>query len=766
MRLTEFQINRYGPLRNFSHQCEDNLEVFFGPNESGKTLLLESVLKLLSPEIETVFPDVNRVREDPSGYLYFETSNGRQQLGDGRHLEDISAITPTQLRNVFVVRDSDLDLRDEHTFYDSVTQRIGDLHTNEIEAIQTRLVETGRLTSLDGRGLSRASGKDDAKTVRDEAIALKADISRYIEEAETDAIAGKERELLSVKAELRRCEEELAVQRDAEALSRHSTLSDRLEQYRSAVESIDATFTRETLDELRDREREAERAEREIERLTDRREQLREKADGLETELDELEAELGPMETRRDAVDEVERDLDQFRASHADAIGADRGMRIAKYGTLGGIGLGGIAATRGSTVAGVLLALIGLVSLGWYWIQHRSVRAAERDREAVLAQARDAGLEVASIDDVATAVRAFRDDLERRQERRDSLQKDLAVNQSRRDDVNDEVDRARTTKQEKREEIREILSEATVDDIAAYATAVAEQEELVSQQNSAEQSLIDTFGEPETTAPDGKIVYWEQELAELIEDVDTSITADDYDEARLAELEANETELSTKRDELEDELAAHEAQLAEFAERLQAIRAGPFLDESITLEAHTIEGLRAVVPELERLADQIDRDADVAREALDIFDGLKAAEEQKITDLFGEASRATEVFQRITGGRYTDVRYDPDEHVLTVQRNGGAFYSADQLSHGTKTQLYLAARVGLGEQLIGSDPGFFLMDDAFLSADSTRLREGFEVLQDLAAAGWQVLYFTAKDEVGKDLVSASDLACRELSQLA
>lgn len=110
--------------------------------------------------------------------------------------------------------------------------------------------------------------------------------------------------------------------------------------------------------------------------------------------------------------------------------------------------------------------------------------------------------------------------------------------------------------------------------------------------------------------------------------------------------------------------------------------------------------------------------------------------------------------------------YDTANRALQVHRDGREILTPEKLSHGTTEQLYLAARIGLGEQLLGSDPGFFLMDDAFLPADGNRLREGFDVLESLADEGWQIIYFTAKDEVGSEIVDERDLRCRTLDRLS
>lgn len=111
------------------------------------------------------------------------------------------------------------------------------------------------------------------------------------------------------------------------------------------------------------------------------------------------------------------------------------------------------------------------------------------------------------------------------------------------------------------------------------------------------------------------------------------------------------------------------------------------------------------------------------------------------------------------------LEYDPDDRALKVHRDTGEVLSASELSHGTRDQLYLAARISMAEQLLETEPGFFLMDDAFLPADRDRLEEGFRVLGQLVEDGWQVIYLTAKAEVGEELVDELGLRRSELETL-
>lgn len=767
MKLTDIQIDRYGPLPRFTHECEDNFEVFYGPNESGKTLLLEAVLKLLAPNIDAALPHVSRVEEAPSGHVVVQTAGTEQKLGDGTVLSDLVDLSPRHLCNIFVIRDSDLQLRDEHDFYDSVTQQIGDLHTNEIDAIQSRLVDRGRLTSISGRKLSSARGNDNAEEIRDEAAKLVGDIRDYVAEGEADEIAAVEREAIAVKTELQRCETALETQEAAETWDTHATLTERLSTYKDATDQLDDEVSQSTLDELEQLDREIAEAGDEIDDLEGKRDSLREERTQFETEKESVEAELTPLEKRANDVEDVERALDSFRETHGESIGASRGMRFAQYVAITGIVLGGVAAVLGSTVAGVLLAVLGGIAAGWYALQHRSVTAAEREREHLLERAQDAGFDVTEVEQIGPAIRSFRDELEQLQARRDKLERQLGVKEELIEERDKELRTERQERRSKRGKKQELLQEADVADVDEYRSRVQIHEKLDRKREQAAQSLTDTLGKPPGDDPDtdAKIRFWQEELDAMVADVDESVDAEEYDPDQLATLREKHTELKQRRGGLNEQLETHERRLREFDERIQAISAQPFLGESVALSSRSIEGLREATHDLDRLVERIERDADLAREALDIFDGIQTEEEQKITDLFGEDSRAATVFRTITNDRYTGVTYNAEERVLQVHRDGHEVLTPRQLSHGTTDQLYLAARIGLAEQLLSSEPGFFLLDDAFLPADRTRLDEGFEVLRELADDGWQILYFTAKDEVGNDLVDTHGLPCRTLERL-
>jgi uncharacterized protein YhaN len=157
-------------------------------------------------------------------------------------------------------------------------------------------------------------------------------------------------------------------------------------------------------------------------------------------------------------------------------------------------------------------------------------------------------------------------------------------------------------------------------------------------------------------------------------------------------------------------------------------------------------GAEELRDELITIRDRIDRDADVARKAVRCFEVLRRDEEDKLETVFREGGPASRHFNRLTHGRYEGVRYDAAAGSIVVTKADGEELDASLLSQGTADQLYFASRLSLAGRLLDG-PGFLILEDAFMSADANRFREGMRLIEELTEDGWQCIYFTAKSEV-------------------
>ena len=100
---------------------------------------------------------------------------------------------------------------------------------------------------------------------------------------------------------------------------------------------------------------------------------------------------------------------------------------------------------------------------------------------------------------------------------------------------------------------------------------------------------------------------------------------------------------------------------------------------------------------------------------------------------------------RVTDGRYTDCRVDPEELAVEVKTKDGRWRQADLLSHGTAEQVYLLLRLALARHLAKEDCPLIL-DDAVAASDSRRKHNLLETLLAVSEST-QVILFTHEDDV-------------------
>jgi DNA repair exonuclease SbcCD ATPase subunit len=278
--------------------------------------------------------------------------------------------------------------------------------------------------------------------------------------------------------------------------------------------------------------------------------------------------------------------------------------------------------------------------------------------------------------------------------------------------------------------------------------------------------LTRELGESDTDTPAGKISYWESELASRRSAVDdTSVDADHYEEAELERLEQKQSDLETRLSKITTTLNDHQDRLDAFERRATELSLPPSVDSTPSFQTRTIDRLNDLAEDLDDLVTTIERNADISKKAINILDTIKKEEEQKVATLFDPDGPASTILSQLTDGRYTAVDYNPGSESLEVRTTDGQAFTPDQLSRGTRDQLYFAARLSLAKQLLGGDAGFLLLDDPFLAADSTRLQNGFETLHELADNGWQIVYLTAKQEVQDSMADEFGCDIYELEML-
>ena len=125
---------------------------------------------------------------------------------------------------------------------------------------------------------------------------------------------------------------------------------------------------------------------------------------------------------------------------------------------------------------------------------------------------------------------------------------------------------------------------------------------------------------------------------------------------------------------------------------------------------------------------------------------LEQAEENVHRDVAPVLAKIVrEWLPRVTDGRYTNCRVDPQKLAVEVKAKDGRWRQADLLSHGTAEQIYLLLRFALARHL-ASQACPLIVDDAVAASDSRRKRELLDTLLAVSAST-QVILFTHEDDV-------------------
>jgi len=236
MRLKEIYIERYGPFNQVRIEFCPGVQPIFGDNESGKTLLVDCIIKMLSGKGVGWGHPLDRVAENPEGFIILEDDNKEFKLEKGQNLADYLSIDPTELRNIFIIREADLKIPEEAVFYERITDKITGLKIQDIRRIIEKLREIGRLTNANN--LSNAKNFGWPKSKLQEARNLTSEIEEYLKEAEKMGVPQLEANIFQLKIRENLLREKIELLRKAKEKDDFTNLENKLAEAEKLLKDI------------------------------------------------------------------------------------------------------------------------------------------------------------------------------------------------------------------------------------------------------------------------------------------------------------------------------------------------------------------------------------------------------------------------------------------------------------------------------------------------------------------------------------------------
>lgn len=121
-------------------------------------------------------------------------------------------------------------------------------------------------------------------------------------------------------------------------------------------------------------------------------------------------------------------------------------------------------------------------------------------------------------------------------------------------------------------------------------------------------------------------------------------------------------------------------------------------------------------------------------------------------------ARVGNMISSITSGRYDQVRLlDDDFKLEAYSREKGGEVPVAELSRGTIDQVYLSARLALMESVCGGHRPPLILDDPFVTFDPVRIDRAMHLLKDFSR-DYQVLLFTCSEQYDSYADSIVDLS--------
>ena len=385
-----------------------------------------------------------------------------------------------------------------------------------------------------------------------------------------------------------------------------------------------------------------------------------------------------------------------------------------------------------------LLMSIGL--FGW-WLYIALAHASLQKRITRLYhQSATLGMKEDSIDGILEDIQIFNEELDKVKIAYQDIETSIKVAEEQLKENQENIRLLRNQKEGTEKTINLIIDRTEVSDLRSYTTKLKLKNEAERQRDIEESILKSAIGDEESKNGNS-LDYWRIKLGGLAEFKDEAVGVK-YDKIEVKNLKGESSDL-------DESISNINAQLAEFRSDFNNIA-----QKAITTwrpdEVILCETSRELIELKNRLSDFIEEVEGIkenAKKAIEIFEKIGAEEEENVAKLFGPESPASIKFEKITGGIYKSVEYDQENRRLWTHTQEHHSLSPDQLSKGTYDQLYLSIRLAMADNLLMNEPGFLILDDPFLASDSERLLNQIDILRSLVVEGWQIIYFSVKDEI-------------------
>jgi len=687
IRIDEINAQGLGPLGEFTETMGD-LNLIYGKNEQGKTFLVEFLIKSLFKNRK----EFNLRSGEPNGKvtvsglspdLEIFSPKGPRKLEDYL-LKDHPGM-PSNISKLLVVKGAELSF--DHQQQDGVSKSIIKsflTSENTLDQIQNKIQKTVRNAEIEN-GVIQGSKTGEIKARLEWEEKLK-ELDRLHSEVNDVLSEGYLAEIRHKKVEL---EEQITEQLSAKRYLAY-TRQQEIHKISRKIGNVD---------------------ENELAQLRENFDRWSRK----KIELIEKRAKFEQASEDSKHYPWVETALGEYQSLMAKGGASPKKSKLVIGGILIGLGLligagGGLISVAADPVFGfgissfgIVILIVGLVLGGLY------LRQSQRNSEAY-----------AESEEIKRISRTF-------QEKFGTPLKDIATLREYERKFSEKSSRANTYNENIAEEEQRISNLAF--DIKAGL-----------QKLNLPTDVPDSWGE-NVQSLEEQLREWEKQLQETkVALASLDISEDDFitDDPGIAFDKSRQKQLEEELSQAEEELQSLETEFELLKTKVQTTIKG----EVSTDWDDILDNLRKercqVAAEYRSVTSSILAGILVNQ----IVEEVRAKEDEKIIQQL-KSPMIQKPLSKVTT-RYEYLSFKEETILVGDSYNE---FEIGELSTGAKEQVLLALRLGFTANIIGENPAFFILDDAFQHSDWTRREQLIDQVIELAQSGWQMFYFTMDDHI-------------------
>jgi hypothetical protein len=743
MKIKEFSIMQYGPLKSTGKISLNNFNLFYGKNEDGKTLTIDTLVKLLLGKKSKDFEQIDRVEESPTGYVKIVDDKGKEITLERGDLTKVVDITPSDYRNIFIIRNSDLFIDQESEVYTTITDRLTALRTVEISKIKEALRDIAKITPT---GQYKDTEDQQLKTkISNARNLIDKNITNLFKEFKDKNFDQLELKLEELKKDQENIDNSINNYEDSRKRGEYEKGKNALDSLCDSLKKLNELniYNEEEENSLMTLENDLKNYKSQLKKLTTEIDGKVTNCNQITNKFNDNKSDFSILDEKKKKLEGIIPDLNSYKSK---IVELPKQEKINKFLTLIGIIFGILLSITiiswRSYILFSLFFIIFFISLIFKFKYTRNKGMLEGEFKKIKTELSKFELAGENIEKIFSNVQKFNDEYIKKNDLLKQSEKDY--NECKGEIYrlqNKEIPEIEKEIKYKELEIEKLKGKSKVDSLEEYSNKLKQKVELETLKKEKIGVLKSHFGENKKSLEEN-ISYWEKSIKKLEEYKDKALALE-YNDDSVSELynkkkENNKSlrELNSKIDEFKKDM--------EFIERTA--------NDILTLEAehfycHTSKDVKAIENRLKEFIDYNETLKDSVKDAIKIFEKIESEEKEKVSDLFGKNSKISNLFNKITDGLYEEVTFMTDTNNIMVTRKDKTQLEAKKLSGGAYDQLYLSIRLALGEKLLKGKKGFFIMDDPFIKSDSDRLKKQIDTLKMISEDGWQILYFSAKKEI-------------------